>query len=355
MPKSSIDQVSENAKQKLRNLGYDTWLYKQNLNGKYRAESAQYNKSTVAQFLIYYRMKSQKQWDTERDNYDFSPTSSRYKRISDDRLAKHNILKCYLDYNDDDINSFSVNRLESFIDNVYDFRNETFNEVNNKNKKSSDPSQSYISKIRSASSYLYRGGKGVLMFSTAAVAIPTELSGRLALTSLCCLGYGALKIAEKAESTSTFRKGFGNAEFKIQVAKENLETRISSLTSELSTVKYFFGSGGKKQTTQNNSTHSDETNYGKMTLKQKQESDFERYQLELEHQLSKKERPGFYNTSNGGRNGDRPPTHYTGNGGSRPPSHSSRYSGPSHSRGNGDPSHRSRYGGPSHARVNGGR
>ena len=31
-----------------------------------------------------------------------------------------------LDYNDDDINSFSVNRLESFIDNVYDFRNETF-------------------------------------------------------------------------------------------------------------------------------------------------------------------------------------------------------------------------------------
>ncbi len=86
----------------------------------------QYNKSTVAQSLIYYKSKSQEQTNIERDNYNFSPTSTLYKRISDDRLAKHNILKPDLDYNDDDINSFSVNRLESFIDNVYDFRNETF-------------------------------------------------------------------------------------------------------------------------------------------------------------------------------------------------------------------------------------
>ncbi len=224
-----------------------------------------------------------------------------------------------------------------------------FNEVNNKNKKSSDLSQSYISKIRRASSYLYSGGKGVLMLSTAAVAIPTELSGRLALTFLCFLGYGALKIAEKAESTSTFRKGFGNAEFKIQVAKENLETRISSLTSELSTVKYFFGSGGKKQTTQNNSTHSDETNYGKMTLKQKQESDFERYQLELEHQLSKKERPVANNTGNDGRNGGvRPLSHGRGNGGGH-----GRGNGGGYGRGNGGGYGRGNVGGYGRGNVGG--
>jgi len=71
------------------------------------------------------------------------------------------------------------------------------------------------------------------------------------LTCLSCLGYGALKFAEKIESTSTARKIFGNNEFEIRDAEEYNLSAIKSLALNNYTFEYYFSSNNSQKSTKN--------------------------------------------------------------------------------------------------------
>lgn len=115
-------------------------------------------------------------------------------------------------------------------------------------------------------------------------AIFAESGIRAGLTCLSCLGYGALTIAKRLESTSFLRKVCGNNEFKIQRAQQSVGSAITNLVENhytLGAINRSFSSNGIQESSQ------------KKDRKQLQEAEnarFDEYKKEEERQEAKKRR-----------------------------------------------------------------
>jgi hypothetical protein len=104
-------------------------------------------------------------------------------------------------------------------------------------------------------------------------AIFAESGIRAGLTCLSCLGYGALKIAEKFESTNFARKVFGNNEFEIQRAQQSVGSAITNLVENhytLGAIDRNFFSNGSQQSAQKSKSTKNLSQFSSQDTKNKQ-------------------------------------------------------------------------------------
>ena len=148
----ATETISHESKQKLIGLSYEGWLKEEQRKGLYNAPISHYHPSTVKEFLIYYRVSEQEKWNIARFGpknqvSEFRFQSQGYEASDGSTYAKYNILSAFVNYTNSDIKGFNNTKLESFISEVYEDKNRTFNDVNKVDSHREGLLKKFLSKI----------------------------------------------------------------------------------------------------------------------------------------------------------------------------------------------------------------